>query len=141
MKSGMELIVLGLNHRTAPVEVRERFSLTSAIIKKGLEGLYDYDDLHEAVILSTCNRSEIYAVVSRGCSNTVASFWTDLNNTECSSDFFQKYTYRYEDEDCVEHLLRVTASLDSLVIGEGQILSQVKNKYSLIKVLKKKPLQ
>ena len=131
MKSGMELIALGLNHRTAPVEIREKFCLTPEKIKKGLERLYDYDNLHEAVVLSTCNRSEIYAVVSRGCSNTVASFWADLNSTECSREFFQKYTYRYEDEDCVEHLLRVTASLDSLVIGEGQILSQVKHAYAI----------
>ena len=131
MKSGMELLVLGLNHRTAPVEIREKFSLSPEKIKKGLGRLEKYDNLQEAVVLSTCNRSEIYAVVSRGCSNTVASFWADLNGTECTEEFFQQYTYRYEDEDCVEHLLRVTASLDSLVIGEGQILSQVKHAYAI----------
>jgi len=131
MKSGVELVALGLNHRTAPVEIREKFCLAPEVIKKGLEKLEIYEHLHEAVVLSTCNRSEIYAVVSRGCGNTVASFWAELNNTECDEDFFRQYTYRYEEEECVEHLLRVTASLDSLVIGEGQILSQVKHAYAI----------
>ena len=131
MKSGMELIVLGLNHRTAPVDIREKFCLAPEEIKKGLEKLDDYELLQEAVVLSTCNRSEIYAVVPRGCGNTLASFWADLNNTECTKEFFQQYTYRYTDEACVKHLLRVTASLDSLVIGEGQILSQVKHAYAI----------
>ena len=131
MKSGMQLIALGLNHRTAPVEVREKFSLSPEIIREGLKKLYKYEHLHEAVVLSTCNRSEIYAVVSRGCSNALASCWGDLNKTECSQEFFHRYTYKYEDEDCIEHLLRVTASLDSLVIGEGQILSQVKHAYAI----------
>ena len=131
MKSGMELIVLGLNHRTAPVDIREKFCLAPEVIKKGLEKLDDYELLQEAVVLSTCNRSEIYAVVPRGCGNTLASFWADLNNTECTKEFFQQYTYRYTDEECVKHLLRVTASLDSLVIGEGQILSQVKHAYAI----------
>ena len=59
----MQLIVLGLNHRTAPVEVREKFSLSSADITAGLENLQDYEPLQEAVMLSTCNRSELYVAV------------------------------------------------------------------------------
>ncbi|MCR5176535.1 MAG: glutamyl-tRNA reductase [Anaerovibrio sp.] len=127
----MQLIVLGLNHRTAPVEIREKFCLPPEVIRKGLEKLYAYDDINEAVVLSTCNRSEIYAVVRRDCVGAVAKFWMDLNNTECSGEFFEEYTYCYADEECIEHLLRVTASLDSLVIGEGQILSQVKQAYNI----------
>jgi len=131
MKSGMQLIALGLNHKTAPVAVREKFSLSPEVIREGLKKLYKYEHLREAVVLSTCNRSEIYAVVRRGSGNVLASFWGDLNNTECSPEFFEQYTYKYEDEDCIEHLLRVTSSLDSLVIGEGQILSQVKHAYAI----------
>ena len=74
----MHLKILGLNHTTAPVEVRERFSIGKDALRRGLEHLDDYDGLNEAVILSTCNRSEIYAVTAAGCETSVYQFLSDL---------------------------------------------------------------
>ncbi len=124
----MQLKVLGLNHTTAPIEVRERFSVTKDAIRRGLENLDDYDGLSEAVILSTCNRSEIYAVTARGCEGNVQQFLNDL-----IGGVDEKFLYEFDDEACAEHLFTVAAGLDSLVLGEGQILSQVKEAYSIAK--------
>jgi glutamyl-tRNA reductase len=126
----MQLVVLGLNHKTAPVEVRERFSITKENICKGLRHLDEYESLNEAVVLSTCNRSEMYAVVDDIDVDlpTIKQFLFDLTgNEECIDD----YLYCYVDSECIEHLFRVASSLDSLVVGEGQILSQVKQAYAL----------
>ncbi len=121
----MQLIVLGLNHKTAPVEVRERFSIPADKVSRGLKHLEDYEALNEAVILSTCNRSEMYAVVDDAEEDlpTVKQFLFDLTGNEENID---EYLYYYNGEECIRHLFEVASSLDSLVIGEGQILSQVK---------------
>ncbi|MBO4400288.1 MAG: glutamyl-tRNA reductase [Selenomonadaceae bacterium] len=124
----MLLRVMGLNYRTAPVEVRERFSLSREAIRRGLENLDEYDGLSEAVILSTCNRLEIYSVAAEGCEGSAAEFLNDL-----TGGVEEKYLYEYGGEDCARHLFEVAASLDSLVLGEGQILSQVKDAYALAK--------
>ena len=125
----MHLKVLGLNHRTAPIEVREKFSIGKDAIKCGLENLDGYDGLSEAVILSTCNRSEIYAVTAEGCEASVYDFLNDLIGGGVEKIFL----YEFDDETCAEHLFEVAAGLDSLVLGEGQILSQVKEAYSIAK--------
>ena len=126
----MQLIVLGLNHKTAPVDVRERFSISKEAIRKGLSHLNEYESLNEAVVLSTCNRSELYAVVEDAEEDydTLLQFLFDLTGNEENID---PYLYCYEDEDCIRHLFNVASSLDSLVLGEGQILSQVKQAYAL----------
>ena len=126
----MQLIVLGLNHKTAPVDVRERFSISRESIRKGLLNLNEYESLNEAVVLSTCNRSELYAVVedAQEDTGTLRQFLFDLTGTEEDID---EYLYCYEDEECIRHLFNVASSLDSLVLGEGQILSQVKQAYAL----------
>jgi glutamyl-tRNA reductase len=126
----MHLISLGLNHKTAPVAVRERFSLSKAVIRQGLESLGEYEGVEEAVVLSTCNRSEIYAVVEEAAQGfqEVRQFLADLTG---NTDSIEAYCYRFEDEACIRHLFFVAASLDSLVIGEGQILSQVKEAYAI----------
>lgn len=126
----MQLIVLGLNHKTAPVEVRERFSLPKEKIKQGLEHLGEYEGISEAVILSTCNRSEIYAVAEekeKGA-HMLKHIWADLTG---SDEDISEYSYVFAEEACIRHLFSVASSLDSLVIGEGQILSQVKDAYTL----------
>ena len=125
----MHLKVLGLNHKTAPVEVREQFSIGKDAIKRGLENLDDYDGLNEAVILSTCNRSELYAVTAQGCEANIGQFLSDL----IGASIDEKFLYEFDDEACVTHLFEVAAGLDSLVLGEGQILSQVKEAYSIAK--------
>ena len=127
----MQLIVLGLNHKTAPVDVRERFSIPKEAIRRGFCHLAEYGPLHEAVVLSTCNRSEIYAVADGDGANAleaVRQFFFDLTGNDEDVD---AYLYHYEDEAAIRHLFRVAASLDSLVLGEGQILSQVKGAYAL----------
>ena len=126
----MQLIVIGLNHKTAPVDVRERFSMSKETVRKGLAHLNDYADVNEAVILSTCNRSEMYAVVENAQEDIsiAKQFLFDLIGNEEDVD---EFLYIYEDEDCVRHLFEVSSSLDSLVLGEGQILSQVKAAYAL----------
>lgn len=124
----MHLKVLGLNHRTAPIEVREKFSVGKDAIRRGLENLDDYDGLSEAVILSTCNRSEIYAVTADGCEDGLYNFLSDL-----TGGVDKNFLYEFDDETCAAHLFEVSAGLDSLVLGEGQILSQVKEAYSVAK--------
>lgn len=124
----MRLKVLGLNYKTAPINVREKFSVSKESIRRGLENLDEYDGLNEAVILSTCNRTEIYAVTSNDCENAAKIFLKDLIGGEV-----ENYLYEYEGENCVRHLFEVSASLDSLILGEGQILSQVKDAYTTAK--------
>lgn len=126
----MELLMLGLNHKTAPVDVRERFAIPKQAIRDGLANLNDYEGLSEAVVLSTCNRSQMYAVVDdiREDLPTLRQFLFDLTGNEENID---EYLYHYENEECIRHLFKVASSLDSLVLGEGQILSQVKAAYAL----------
>ena len=126
----MRLLGLGLNHKTAPVALRERFALSKEKVRRGLQHLGEYDPLHEAVVVSTCNRSEIYAMAADEASGVEAihRFWADMTGQRENID---EYLYTFMDEGCVRHLFRVASSLDSLVIGEGQILSQVKDAYAM----------
>ena len=125
----MCLKVLGLNHKTAPIEIREKFSISKESLRRGLENLDGYDGLNEAVILSTCNRSEIYAVTAEDCAASLHQFLNDLIGDVID----EKFLYEYDDEACAKHLFEVAAGIDSLVLGEGQILSQVKEAYTIAK--------
>lgn len=126
----MQLAVLGLNHKTVPVNIREQFSISPSGIHSGLHHLDIYDGIQEAVILSTCNRTEIYAVLGDGAAGAASlkKFFLDLSGNSQAED---AYFYYYTDRECIRHLFEVSSSLDSLVIGESQILNQVKNAYSL----------
>lgn len=126
----MELLMLGLNHKTAPIEVRERFAVSKQAVRSGLANLNEYEGLSEAVILSTCNRSEVYAVVEdvETDLSELKQFLFDLTGNEENIDV---YLYSFEGEECIRHLFNVASSLDSLVLGEGQILSQVKEAYAM----------
>ena len=125
--------MLGLNHRTAPVEIREKFSIPQEKIMMVLANLEEVSGIREAVVLSTCNRSEVYAVVEQaGDLFPVVKVWHWLTGVLLDEAFLADYTYTYWGRECVDHLLRVSSSLDSLVIGEGQILSQVKHAYAAI---------
>ncbi|WP_251422682.1 glutamyl-tRNA reductase [Veillonella agrestimuris] len=124
----MQLVVLGLNHRSAAVAVRERFSFEKDEVKAALNKIYEYDRISECVILSTCNRTELYAVLEdveqpKQYMLDVMKDLKDADSIDESAFFF------YQDRECVDHLFRVSASLDSLVLGEGQILSQLKVAY------------
>ena len=125
------MILLGMNHESAPIEVRERL----AVDEPGplLQKLVDNDDIEEAVLFSTCNRVEVL-VLTRSLESTRhrlhAFFGRDLASDDHFADFdFDSVTYEYRDGDAVSHVLRVASALDSMVVGEPQILGQTKDAY------------
>lgn len=125
----MQLVVLGLNHKTAPVEIRECFSLSEDRVRHGLRHLSECEDVYECTILSTCNRTEVYAVVDDAFD---ASALKEYMASLAGGKFLvAEYLYLYKEGECIRHLMRVAASLDSLIVGENQILSQVKKAYSI----------
>ncbi|MEY3963045.1 MAG: hypothetical protein RLZZ106_300 [Cyanobacteriota bacterium] len=122
----MHIAVVGLSHRTAPVEIRERLSIAEQAIEESLQRLRASDEVLEASILSTCNRLEIYTLLRHpehgvGAVGHFLSAHSGLQLEELTPHLFT-----YHHEEAVAHLMRVAAGLDSLVLGEGQILSQVK---------------
>ncbi len=129
------LVLVGVNHKTTPVEIRERLAFTPGKIESSQERLVRYPEIIENIILSTCNRVEIYARVgdsSKGL-QLLKEFISDYHNIPVSE--LEKYFYCYQDEAAVEHLFRVSSSLDSMVLGEAQILGQVKDAYSVARTL------
>lgn len=125
----MQLTVLGLNHRTAPVEIRERFNFTADRVASIIRRLRNYDNIPEAVLLSTCNRTELYMVMEN--IDESIPFMKLLLKHLAGEDYNPDYFYNLSGTQCVRHLFRVASSLDSLVVGEGQILSQIKNAYHI----------
>ncbi|NCO65175.1 MAG: glutamyl-tRNA reductase [Candidatus Aquicultor secundus] len=126
----MHIIVAGLSHKTAPVEVRETVTFPEQILSDALHMLTGYPSINEAVILSTCNRMEIYVVANdpdKG-KDDVIRFISDYHSLE--RDKLEKYLYFREGKNAILHLFRVASSLDSMVIGEAQILGQVKTAYN-----------
>jgi glutamyl-tRNA reductase len=122
----MHIAVVGLSHRTAPVEIRERLSIAEQSMEESLQRLRSHEQVLEASILSTCNRLEIYTLLRHpelGVS-AVGSFLSDVSGLQLEQLLPHLFTYHHE--EAVAHLMRVAAGLDSLVLGEGQILSQVK---------------
>lgn len=126
----MQLVVLGLNHRSAPVHVREQFSFDKSELGEALDHVYEHDRVSECVVLSTCNRTELYAVIE-----DVSEPKTFMLDLLChlkgldTANVDESWFFLYEGSDLMEHLFKVAASLDSLVLGEGQILSQLKVAY------------
>jgi glutamyl-tRNA reductase len=114
----MMLWVLGLNHQTAPVALRERVAFDAAALPVALASLRGLTGVSEAALLSTCNRTELYAITADG--NTLSD-WLATH-----ADGLDGYLYRHSDADAVRHLFRVATGLDSMVLGEPQILGQVK---------------
>ena len=126
----MHLFLLGVSHKTAPVELRERLDFSSRDLGAAVEALASRPGAAESVVLSTCNRSELYVAaedVERAKENLVA-FLSDYH--QLPSDTFLPHVFAREDADAVRHLFRVAAGLDSLVVGEPQILGQVKDAYA-----------
>ncbi|NDG74264.1 MAG: glutamyl-tRNA reductase [Synechococcaceae bacterium WB8_1B_136] len=122
----MHIAVVGLSHRTAPVEIRERLSITEQAMEDTLQRLRADEQVLEASILSTCNRLEIYTLLRHPDQGVTAigSFLSAHSGLEL--DELLPHLFTYHHEEAVAHLMRVAAGLDSLVLGEGQILSQVK---------------
>ena len=127
----MHLVLVGISHRTAPVELRERIDFQARGLEASLRALAARGAVREAVVLSTCNRAELYGVsdeVDQGRSAFV-DFITDFHNVDRQS--LQPHVYEIADLDVARHLFRVAAGLDSLVVGEPQILGQVKEAHSV----------
>ena len=122
----MHIVVVGLSHRTAPVEVREQLSIPDSSIEESLISLKNSSEILEVAILSTCNRLEIYSLVKEiniGLSS-IKEFLTRYSKLK--TEELEPHLFDFRQEEAVLHLMKVSAGLDSLVLGEGQILSQVK---------------
>lgn len=122
----MSVIVVGLNHRTAPVELRERVAVPASRMDKALHDLASREHLAEVVLLSTCNRTEIYARSTKFHSavSDVLEFLGEQGGTP--PEHFSEHLYTYYDDSAVSHLFGVAAGLDSMILGEGEILGQVR---------------
>ncbi|MCT1538052.1 MULTISPECIES: glutamyl-tRNA reductase [Lysinibacillus] len=125
----MHTIVVGLNYKTAPVEIREKLSFIESELPQAMEALQKQKSILENVIVSTCNRTEIYAVVDqlhtgRHFVKQFLANWFDL-----PVETFSSYLTIREEDEAVEHLFKVTAGIDSMVLGETQILGQVKKSF------------
>lgn len=128
----MRFSITGLNHRSAPVEVRERLAFDEGSIPEALKVLRQKPGVMEGLILSTCNRVEI-AVSSEDQEGdrAIDEFLAETRHVE--RDWVRPYLYTFQDREAIQHLFRVAASLDSMVVGEPQILGQLKNAYAIAK--------
>jgi glutamyl-tRNA reductase len=130
----MKFSITGVNHKSAPVEVRERLAFDDDALSEALLALKARPGFCEGMILSTCNRVEVALTCeedSKAASVAVDQFLADTRHVQ--REWVTPYLYRFEDSDAIRHLFRVAASLDSMVIGEPQILGQLKSAYSLAK--------
>jgi glutamyl-tRNA reductase len=128
----MRFSITGVNHKSAPVEVRERLAFDEPSLAAALLDLKGRPGFCEGMILSTCNRVE----VALTCEDATTSFAVDeflADTRQVARDWVTPYLYHYEDSEAIRHLFRVAASLDSMVVGEPQILGQLKSAYALAK--------
>jgi len=125
----MKLVLIGVNHRTAPVDFRERLNISESHLPQAVSALLHREGIREALILSTCNRVEVLASAedAADAKGIIEQFLTDDLGIELAS--YQRFFYYYEQQEAVHHLFRVAASLDSMVLGEPQILGQLKRAY------------
>ncbi len=125
-----EIVIVGLNHRSAPIEVRESVAFENSYVRAALGRLHDYPSVREGVILSTCNRVEVVAAGSDSESafGDITKFLFEQKGHR-NSALLDDHLYTYRATDAVRHLFRVAASLDSMVVGEPQILGQLKQFY------------
>jgi glutamyl-tRNA reductase len=127
----MPIVVIGLNHHSAPVTVRERFAFAEARVPVALQLLKDSGTIEEGVILSTCNRVEIYASTSLPPSRAFPDLQQFLVTCHEYRDPLTDELYRLSEPDSVHHLFRVACGLDSMVLGETEILGQLKKAYEV----------
>ncbi|GBO54514.1 glutamyl-tRNA reductase [Pseudanabaena sp. lw0831] len=127
----MNIAVVGLSHKTATVEVREKLSIPEDRMEAAIAQLMSYPSIEEAAILSTCNRLELYVVTNEAESGIreIMQFLSEFS--QLPLQYLRRYLFILLRQDAVTHLMRVASGLDSLVLGEGQILAQVKNTHRL----------
>ena len=121
----MSLIALSINHRTAPVELREQVAITGERITDALHDLVALPAVNEAAILSTCNRTELYCGLQDNRIDALTDWLAHFHRLK--PDVIRPHIYSYPNDDAVRHLLRVAGGLDSMILGEPQILGQMKN--------------
>ncbi|MFC5049882.1 glutamyl-tRNA reductase [Rubritalea spongiae] len=125
----MNLLCLGLNHQTAPVDVRERFAVSAERLGEASKELTARDGVSEVVVLSTCNRMEVYAVAEE-VDSAEESIKEYLAGGTVFTEDDSKHFYKKVEDDAARHLCRVVSGLDSMVLGETEIFGQVKQAYS-----------
>ena len=125
---GMRVLAIGLNHESAPVAVREQVAFTAEQIPEALRDLVGNTGAEEAALLSTCNRTEIYCRLGDAADVDEVCRWLETYRG-IEAGTLRPYLYRYQEEQAVRHLMRVSSGLDSMVLGEPQILGQVKTAY------------
>jgi glutamyl-tRNA reductase len=128
----MSIVLVGVNHKSAPIEVRERLAFSEDACAASLRELVDGELIREGLIVSTCNRVEVLTETTTGrfrdSTERVIEF---LGRTDLARDFFETNLYKHVDDSAVRHLFRVASSLDSMVVGEPQVLGQVRRAYSI----------
>ena len=129
----MKIHITGLSHKTAPVEVRERLAFGENVLPKALASLCEKPGVRESMILSTCNRVEIAVAIDNEAEAHphLTDLFADVSHVE--RDWVRPFVYHLDEREAIRHLFRVAASLDSMIVGEPQILGQLKNAYSVAK--------
>jgi len=128
----MNFLLTGVNHKTAPVDVRERFAIPEKRLPEALQRFASYPGIDEGVIISTCNRVEFLARSTNGSAD-IHGFLSEFFQTR--REEFESYLYDYSGQEAVHHVFRVASSLDSMIVGEPQILGQVKEAYATARAL------
>ncbi len=128
----MHIVVVGLSHKTAPVEIREKLAVPESRMGEALTRLCSYQGVREGILLSTCNRVEVYAVVDEIESGygRIQDFLADAH-LSLSSEQLTPHMYWHEGDRAISHLFRVASSLDSMIVGESQILGQIKEAFEV----------
>jgi len=123
----MALLTLGINHQTAPVEIREKVTFAPEQMEQALQQAAALKEVNEAIIVSTCNRTELYCEVGEKYDNALANWLSAFHRLD--DDQLTPYLYQYKNQEASNHLFRVASGLDSLVLGEPQILGQLKTAF------------
>src|SRR2546430_6917108 len=124
----MNLSLLGVNHRTAPVEIRERFAIPESQLAQATDRLMQHPGAEEGMIVSTCNRVELLVSSINGHTD-LRAFLREYFRTDPTR--YEDHLYELNQRDAVRHIFRVACSLDSMIVGEPQILGQVKEAYAV----------
>jgi glutamyl-tRNA reductase len=127
----MSLITLGINHKTAPLELRERVAFTPQTLPEALSSLNKLTNIEEASILSTCNRTELYCVTSDDNDRAIIQWFSKFHGVD--EDLIKQHLYLHTHEETIRHAMEVASGLDSMVLGEPQIAGQMKDAYAMAK--------
>ncbi len=128
----MSLLSLGINHQTAPVDIREKIAFSADQMAHALDELQSLAAINESVIVSTCNRTEIYCDTSSDSGETISHWLSEYHGI--SNEALSPYLYQHTNEEVARHLFRVASGLDSMVLGEPQILGQLKTSFDQARV-------